>query len=96
MIAKETLSQIRKDVESYIGQEICVTSNAGRNRKINKRGTVDSAYTNLFVIKETDSSRKVSYSYADVVMNSLEITRADDGQPIMLYDFDQPNKYTQL
>lgn len=96
MIAKETLSQIRKDVESYIGEEIYIKSNAGRNKMINKRGTIDSAYSNLFVVRETDSKRKLSYSYADVVMNSLEITKVDDGQQIMEYNFEQPKKYVQL
>ena len=96
MVAKETLSQIRKDVESYIGEEIFIQSNAGRNKKINKRGTIDSAYSNLFVVKETDSQRKLSYSYADVVMNSLEITKVNEGQVIMDYNFEQPKRYTQL
>ena len=96
MVAKETLSQIKKDVESYIGEEIYIKSNAGRNKMINKRGTIDSVYTNLFVVKETDSNRKLSYSYADVVMNSLEITKVDDGQHIMEYNFEQPKKFVQL
>ena len=96
MVAKETLSQIKKDVESYIGEEIYIKSNAGRNKIINKRGTIDSAYANLFVVKENDSNRKFSYSYADVVMNSLEITKVDDGQPIMEYNFDQQKKLAQL
>ncbi len=29
-------------------------------------------------------------------MNSLEITKVDDGQPIMEYNFDQQKKIAQL
>ena len=72
MISKESMIRVRQDVENYIGQEIDIRSNVGRNKKVNKRGIIDSAYSNLFVVKEADSSRKLSYSYADVLMNSLE------------------------
>lgn len=96
MISKESMQKIRQDVESYIGQEIDIKSNIGRNKKVNKRGTIDSAYSNLFVVKETDSSRKLSYSYADVLMNSLEITKVDNGETLLNYEFDTSKKFVQL
>ena len=96
MVSKESMQKIRQDVENYIGLEIDIKSNVGRNKKINKRGTIDSAYSNLFVVKEADSTRKLSYSYADVLMNSLEITKVDNGEPLLNYDFDTSKKFIQL
>ena len=96
MVSKESMQKIRQDVESYIGQEIDIKSNVGRNKKVNKRGTIDSAYSNLFVVRETDSTRKLSYSYADVLMNSLEITKVDNGEPLLNYEFDTSKKFVQL
>ena len=96
MISKESMQKIRQDVESYIGQEIDIKSNVGRNKKVNKRGTIDSAYSNLFVVREADSTRKLSYSYADVIMNSLEITKVDNGEPLLNYEFDTSKKFVQL
>ena len=96
MISKESMQKIRQDVESYIGQEIDIKSNIGRNKMVNKRGTIDSAYSNLFVVRETDSTRKLSYSYADVLMNSLEITKVDNGEPLLNYEFDTSKKFVQL
>ena len=96
MISKESMQRVRHDVESYIGQEIDIKSNIGRNRKVNKRGTIDSAYSNLFVVREVDSTRKLSYSYADVLMNSLEITKVDNGEPLFNYNFDTSKKIVQL
>ena len=96
MISKESMQKIRQDVESYIGQEIDIRSNVGRNKKVNKRGTIDSAQSNLFVVRETDSTRKLSYSYADVLMNSLEITKVDNGEPLLNYEFDTSKKFVQL
>ena len=96
MVSKESMQKIRQDVESYIGLEIDIKSNVGRNKKVNKRGTIDSAYSNLFVVRETDSTRKLSYSYADVLMNSLEITKVDNGEPLLNYEFDTSKKFVQL
>jgi len=96
MISKESMQQVKKDVESYIGQEIFIKSNVGRNKKVNKRGIIDSVYPNLFTVKEPDGERKLSYSYADVLMNSLEITKVEDGAQIINYEFDTSKKMTQL
>lgn len=96
MISKESMVRVRQDVENYIGQEIDIKSNVGRNKMVNKRGIIDSAYSNLFVVRESDSSRKLSYSYADVLMNSLEVTRVDNGEPLLNYEFDTSKKVVQL
>ena len=96
MISKETMQQVRRDVESYIGEEIFIKSNVGRNKHVNKRGIIDSAYSNLFIVKEPDSTRKLSYSYADVLMNSLEITKVESGEQIINYDFDTSKRTVQL
>lgn len=96
MISKESMLRVRKDVENYIGEEILIKSNVGRNKKVNKRGIIDSAYSNLFVVKEPESTRKLSFSYADVLMNSLEITKVNDGEQIINYDFDTSKNIVQV
>lgn len=96
MISKETMQQVKKDVEGYIGQEIFIKSNVGRNKKVNKRGIIDNVYSSLFTVKEPESSSKLSYSYADVLMNSLEITKVDNGEQIINYEFDTSKKTMHL
>ena len=49
MVSKDSLMKIRQDVENYVGQEICVKANVGRNKCIERKGYIDSTYTNLFV-----------------------------------------------
>ena len=56
MVSKEALSKIRNDVESYVGQEIFVKANVGRNKCIYRRGVIDSIYPNLFVFKENEEA----------------------------------------
>ena len=97
MVAKQKLSQIRKDVESCIGKEVIyVNTNVGRGKQITRKGVIDSAYANLVVIKELDSSRKMSYSYQDIVTNAVAITDAMSGTPLMSYEFDTSKNFLQV
>ncbi len=94
MVSKDALLKVKQDVESYIGQEIFVKANIGRNKCIFKRGTIDSTYTNLFVFRDAETDSKLSYSYTDLVTNMLEIS-LPNGESVTNYDFSTP-KYTRL
>lgn len=94
MVSKDSLLKVRQDVEEYLGQEIFVKANIGRNKCIYKRGVIDSTYSNLFVFKENDTDNKLSYSYTDLVTNNLELS-LPNGEAITKYDFSTP-KYTRL
>ncbi len=94
MVSKESLQKVKQDVESYVGQEILVKANIGRNKCICRKGVIDSTYPNLFVFKESDTQSKLSYSYADLVTRNLQLSSID-GELITNYDFSNP-KYTRL
>ena len=74
MVSKDSLMKIRQDVENYIGQEICVKANVGRNKCIERKGYIDSTYTNLFVFRDSET---------------LELS-LPSGEPITRYDFSTP------
>lgn len=94
MVSKESLLKVKQDIETYIGQEILVRANVGRNKCVCRRGIIDSTYPNLFVFKETETASKLSYSYADLVTNNLQLSSIS-GELITNYDFSNP-KYTRL
>ncbi|MEG0872699.1 MAG: Veg family protein [Clostridia bacterium] len=94
MVSKDSLLKIKQDVETYIGQEIFVKANVGRNKCICRKGFIDSTYPNLFVFREKDTDSKLSYSYTDLVTNNLELS-LPTGEAITSYDFSAP-KYTRL
>ncbi len=96
MISKNSLLEVKKHMECRIGQEIYVKANLGRNKQIEKIGTIDGVFPNLFVIKEQDTDHKLSYTYADILTNNLEITMLDTGEPVVDYEVDLPKKYTRL
>lgn len=94
MVSKDSLLKVKQDVESYVGQEILIKANIGRNKCVCRTGVIDSTYPNLFVFKEKDTSSKLSYSYADLVTNNLELS-LPSGEALTNYDFSTP-KYTRL
>ncbi|NMA64277.1 MAG: Veg protein [Syntrophomonadaceae bacterium] len=75
MGSPRAISDIKRDLESLVGSRIRLKANRGRNRIIEKEGVLESTYPNIFVIKidERKVERRVSYSYADVLTETVEL-----------------------
>jgi len=69
------IAEIKKDLESFVGSRIRLKANRGRNRIVEKEGVLESIYPNIFVVKlnERKIDRRVSYSYADVLTETVEL-----------------------
>jgi len=69
------ISEIKRDLESFVGSKIRLKANRGRNRIIEREGVLESIYPNIFVVKlnERKVDRRVSYSYADVLTETVEL-----------------------
>ncbi len=75
------VTKIRKDLEGCIGKNVILKANKGRKKTIVREGILESAYPSLFVVKisnEFDSTRRVSYTYSDVLTSTVEITILDE------------------
>lgn len=70
------LSQIRDDLELYVGSRVRIKANKGRRRVVEREGTLERAYPNLFVVKldEEHHGRRISYTYADILTEIVELT----------------------
>ena len=75
MSSPRAISEIKKDLETFVGSKIRLKANKGRNRIIEKEGVLESIYPNIFVVKlnERKVERRVSYSYADVLTETVEL-----------------------
>lgn len=75
MSSPRAISDIKKDLESFVGSRIRLKANRGRNRIIEREGILESIYPNIFVVKlnERKVERRVSYSYADVLTETVEL-----------------------
>jgi len=69
------ISEIKKDLEFFVGSKVRLKANRGRNRIIEREGVLESIYPNIFVIRlnERKVERKVSYTYADVLTETVEL-----------------------
>ncbi|MBS3811254.1 MAG: Veg family protein [Halanaerobiales bacterium] len=81
---KNTLTQIKKNIAKYVGQEVIIKADRGRRRSINKEGILDDTYDNIFIvkIKEGKQERHLSFSYADLLTDSVELKLKEDHQRI--------------
>ncbi|NLM73566.1 MAG: Veg protein [Clostridiaceae bacterium] len=73
---KNTISQIRKELENCVGKRIQLKANKGRKKIFIREGIVENVYPSIFTVKfenDFNSSRKVSYSYTDILTRTVEI-----------------------
>ncbi|HMA60578.1 MAG TPA: Veg family protein [Halanaerobiales bacterium] len=81
---KNTLSEIRRNISQYKGKEVIIKADRGRRRSINKEGILDETYDNIFIVKiqESEQERHLSFSYADLLTDSVELKLKEDHQRI--------------
>lgn len=87
MIEKCDVSQIKRDIETCIGQRVQLKANKGRKKALVREGVLENTYPNIFVVKfenEYDTTRRVSYSYTDVLTKAVELVVCKDNRRIQV------------
>ncbi|MGB4177423.1 MAG: Veg family protein [Halanaerobiales bacterium] len=79
---ENVLTEIRNNVSSFVGREVMVKANRGRRKSLEKEGILERTHQNIFVIKikEHQQIRRISYSYADLLTDSVEIKLKNDNR----------------
>lgn len=68
------ISKIRAKLESCKGEVIKFKFNGSRNQVEEFEGTIENTYNYIFTIKlDNDKEQRKSFSYTDVLTDSLEI-----------------------
>lgn len=82
MMAARILSEIRRGLAPYVGQRITLRADRGRKRFTEREGILERIYPNLFVVRldEKRSHSRVSYSYADVLTKTVELSVNEQGR----------------
>jgi uncharacterized protein Veg len=76
-MGKNVLSEIKLTLDGYIGQKIHLKANSGRRKTIERTGILEETYPSVFIVKldeDQHSFKRVSYSYADILTESVELT----------------------
>lgn len=82
----KTLSDIKKALDSNIGKRLTLKANGGRRKTIERCGILAETYPSVFVIEldQTENAfERVSYSYADVLTETVKLTFLDDDHMAM-------------
>jgi uncharacterized protein Veg len=76
MVAKDVLFEIRKKLESHLGQPIKLRANRGRRKTYEKEGILESTYPSIFIVRvdENNYFQRLSFSYADVLTETVELS----------------------
>ena len=69
-----TIANIKRDIENHLGEKVTLKANGGRKKILINDGVIESAYPSIFVIRlENDTQRTVTYSYSDVLTNTVQL-----------------------
>ena len=84
----DALRKIRKDVQSHVGKMVKLKANRGRKKTFEKEGVLEQVYPNIFIVKVTESPefvRRISYSYSDILTDTVELTVLHNDEPQLKY-----------
>ncbi len=85
MRVNNSLDRIKKDIETCVGEKVRLKANKGRKKTFIKEGILESTYPSIFVVKiltDQDSIRRVSYSYSDILTETVELTICNENRRI--------------
>lgn len=86
MVPKKVLSEIKQDLDCLIGSRIKLKTNKGRKKSIERSGILENTYPNIFVVRldEKEVERRVSYSYSDILTETVELFACKSGKEIKI------------
>lgn len=67
-----TIEKIKNNIDSKLGDNVKVIYNGSRNKREEYSGVISEIYNFIFIIKTSDEEKK-SFSYRDVLTNTIEI-----------------------
>src|SRR3990170_5688706 len=82
----EVVNRIKTELQLCVGTRMKVRANMGRCKIVERLGVLEETHPNLFVIKveeKRNRSRRVSYSYADVLTKTVELTHLQSGESLL-------------
>ncbi|WP_010094883.1 biofilm formation stimulator Veg [Ornithinibacillus scapharcae] len=85
----KTLTEIKQGLEGQVGKRLTLKANGGRRKTIERTGILAETYPSVFIVEldqEENAFERVSYSYADVLTETVELNFNDEQTKAMLMD----------
>ena len=79
-----SLADIKEACDANVGKRIHLRANRGRRKVIEADGVLEKTYPKVFVVRldKSNAVRRMSYTYADVLTETVEITFHDDDEAV--------------
>lgn len=77
----KTILDIKNALEERVGTRLTLKANGGRRKTIQRVGVLEETYPSVFIVKldqDTSAYERVSYSYTDVLTETVELTFAEE------------------
>lgn len=77
----KTLLDIKRILDNNLGKRLTLKANGGRRKTIERSGVLAETYPSVFIIEldqQENAFERVSYSYADVLTETVELTFLDE------------------
>lgn len=78
---RESLVEIKKFINSCVGEEVAFVTDRGKRRMKTKVGIVKNTFRNIFTVEISEGyndSRTVSFKYSDVLTKEVEFVLANE------------------
>lgn len=79
---RRDLSTIKQFIQGQVGTKVKLESNKRHNKSVINEGVISHVYPSIFTIeldeRKNINNRTVSYSYTDLLTNSVELTLCDN------------------
>ncbi|MBM7704921.1 MULTISPECIES: biofilm formation stimulator Veg [Bacillaceae] len=83
----KTLSDIKETLDLHLGQRLTLKANGGRRKTIERSGVLAETYPSVFIVEldqAENSLERVSYSYADVLTETVQLQFFDESAGSMI------------
>jgi uncharacterized protein Veg len=80
---KATIMDIRREVENYLGRRVKLEAHKSKKKLYQKEGIIAETYPSIFTVRVKEDKRKeqkLSFSYSDLLTQSVKIVLLDDGE----------------
>ena len=67
-----TLANIKNSIDKELGRDVKIILNGSRNKREEYKGKITETYNYIFIVK-LDTEEVKSFSYSDVLTNTIEI-----------------------
>lgn len=81
MFDRKDVSHVKNDIQRNIGSIVQLETNKGRHKSVINKGIISNVYPSIFTIQLIETSgatRNMSFSYTDVLTNTVEITLCEE------------------